>query len=438
MEEIAIRTSHLCKIYRTYDNQIDRLKEALNPLKKKYHKNFYALDDINFEVKKGETVGIIGKNGSGKSTLLKIITGVLTQTKGESSVEGKVSALLELGAGFNLEYTGLENIYLNGTLMGYSKEEVDQKLQAIFDFADIGNFIYQPVKTYSSGMFARLAFSVAINVEPDILIVDEALSVGDVFFQNKCFKKFDELREKGVTILFVSHDLGSIKQMCSRVLWINEGSQIMFGDKEEVCNAYLNFKFSENNKHIIVENIEDKREVYRVEGLAKVNEIKKIPSLNNVDSYNDEKQGRIVSFYVTNSKGEKVNYLEVEKEYNFHIAAEFFQELKDVLFGFILENNKGIPLFAINNFLNSKVLKKTDLGKVYEAVFKLKLPKILKGEYLISPALATGDQKNHETIHWLANYEKVEVINSGYNLSLIEIESDVEIQCYPKENIIFE
>ena len=179
--DYAIAVKNVTKIYRLYDKPIDRLKESLNPMRKEYHKKFYALNQISFEVKKGETVGIIGTNGSGKSTILKIITGVLSPTTGEVEVVGTISALLELGAGFNMDYTGIENIYMNGTMMGFSRKEMDAKLNDILDFADIGDFVYQPVKTYSSGMFVRLAFALAINVEPEILIVDEALSVGDVF-----------------------------------------------------------------------------------------------------------------------------------------------------------------------------------------------------------------------------------------------------------------
>ena len=177
------------KVYRLYDKPIDRLKESVSISHKNYHRDFYALKGLSFQVKKGETVGIIGTNGSGKSTILKIITGVLTPTSGQVDVDGKISALLELGAGFNMDYTGIENVYMNGTMMGYTKKEMDAKLQDILDFAEIGDFVYQPVKTYSSGMFVRLAFALAINVDPEILIVDEALSVGDVFFQSKCYWK---------------------------------------------------------------------------------------------------------------------------------------------------------------------------------------------------------------------------------------------------------
>lgn len=214
---VSIKVSGISKIYKLYGKSIDKVKEAFSLTRKKRYEEFYALNQISFEVYKGETFGIVGTNGSGKSTLLKIITGVVKPNSGTIHIDGKVSALLELGAGFNPEYTGMENIYLNGTTMGYSREEMKRKVPTILDFADIGDFISQPVKNYSSGMFARLAFAVAINVEPDILIVDEALSVGDVFFQNKCFKKFEELRSQGITILFVSHDIGSVKQMCSRV-----------------------------------------------------------------------------------------------------------------------------------------------------------------------------------------------------------------------------
>ena len=210
MSENVISVSHLNKMYKLYDKPMDRLKESLGLSKKKKYKEHYALRDVSFNVKRGETVGIIGTNGSGKSTILKIITGVLNPTDGDITVDGRISALLELGAGFNMEYSGLENVYLNGTMIGFSKEEIDKKLDEILNFADIGDFIHQPVKTYSSGMFVRLAFAVAINIEPEILIVDEALSVGDVFFQAKCYRKFEEFKKMGRTILFVSHDLGKI------------------------------------------------------------------------------------------------------------------------------------------------------------------------------------------------------------------------------------
>ena len=237
--ENAITVTDVSKVYKLYDRPIDRLKESLNPFHKEYHKKFYALNNLSFQVKKGETVGIIGTNGSGKSTILKIITGVLSPTTGKVKVDGVISALLELGAGFNSDYTGIENIYMNGTMMGFSRKQMEAKLPDILEFADIGDFVYQPVKTYSSGMFVRLAFALAINVEPEILIVDEILAVGDEEFQHKSKQRMMELMSGGTTVLFVSHSIPQIREMCHRVLWLDHGSVRMLGDAKEVCDQYV-------------------------------------------------------------------------------------------------------------------------------------------------------------------------------------------------------
>ena len=219
----AIEVKNVKKTYALYNNKKDKVKEAFSLTGKKYHKNFDALNGVSFDIEKGQCVGIIGLNGSGKSTMLKILAGVLTQTSGEVTINGKVSALLELGAGFNPEFTGMENIYLNSMIMGFTREETEEKLQEILEFADIGDFIYQPVKLYSSGMFVRLAFAIAITVNPDILIVDEALSVGDVFFQQKCYKRIKELAGKS-TVLIVSHDLNAMTKFCKRIIVMNKGN----------------------------------------------------------------------------------------------------------------------------------------------------------------------------------------------------------------------
>lgn len=240
-DNIAIKVENLNKSYKLYNSPLDRIKEAVHPFRKKYHHDFYALNDVSFEIKKGETVGIIGKNGSGKSTLLKLITGVLTPTSGTVTVNGKVSALLELGAGFNPDLTGLENVYFNGLITGFTREEMDRKLEDILSFADIGEYVYQPVKSYSSGMFVRLAFAVAVAVDPDILIIDEALAVGDVAFQLKCLLKLDDFRLKGVTILFVSHDTNVIKKFCNNAIWINIGKIMLAGKTNQVVDRYTDY-----------------------------------------------------------------------------------------------------------------------------------------------------------------------------------------------------
>lgn len=271
---VDIEAKSLTKMYKLYNNPKDRFKETFSLSKKKYYNEFYALKDINFQIFKGETVGIVGRNGSGKSTLLKILTGVLNPTEGELSVYGKISALLELGAGFNMEFTGIENIYLNGTIMNIPRSEMEKRIDDIIAFADIGDHIYQPVKTYSSGMFVRLAFAVAINVDPDILIVDEALAVGDTRFQLKCMDKFVEFMENGKTVLFVSHDINSIKRFCKRTIWINNGRMIMDGETDEVTDNYLDFLKSElpieeylerkNNPSAVEENQEEEQAVSEI------------------------------------------------------------------------------------------------------------------------------------------------------------------------------
>lgn len=229
-----------------YDTPLDRLKEAFSPTKKKYHTEFFALSDVSFRVGKGEIVGIMGRNGAGKSTLLKIITGVLSPSTGTVTTSGRVSSLLELGAGFNAEYTGMENIYFYGTVMGLSRGEIEDRLEEIISFAEIGDYIYQPVKTYSSGMFARLAFSCAINVEPEILIVDEILSVGDIRFQAKCFKKFKEFKERGVTILYVGHDIGTMRSFCDWCIWLNQGRIVNTGDPTYISAKYVEYMYLDN------------------------------------------------------------------------------------------------------------------------------------------------------------------------------------------------
>ncbi|MCD1259534.1 ABC transporter ATP-binding protein [Paenibacillus athensensis] len=264
--DIAIRIENITKAYKLYDKPSDRLKEVFS-FGRKLHKEFRALEHVDFEVRKGETVGIIGKNGSGKSTLLKIIAGTLTPTSGTIQLEGKVSALLELGGGFNPEYSGLENVYLNGAIMGFTKSQMEERLPAIIEFADIGDFLYQPVKTYSSGMFVRLAFAVSINVDPDILIVDEALSVGDMKFQKKCLEKIDALKRSGKTILFCSHDMHAIGEFCNSVVWIQNGRIAESGEAKKVISSYVAMMtekenmqtafVKDGNKHMVVKQSDE-------------------------------------------------------------------------------------------------------------------------------------------------------------------------------------
>lgn len=358
MNDIAISVQNLTKVYHLYDTPKDRLKEALNPFRKSYHHDFYALKDVSFEIKKGETVGIIGKNGAGKSTLLKIITGVLTPTSGEVEVNGKIASLLELGAGFNPEMTGMENIYLNGTIMGFSKEEMDQKVDAILAFADIGEFIDQPVKMYSSGMFARLAFSVAINVEPDVLIVDEVLSVGDTRFQSKSIKKMEEIRNNGTTILFVSHATEQIKRFCSKAIWLEDSTAKMIGDQTIVVDQYID---SLHLKHIESSESETKATDQSNSSLAK-----------------------ILNFSLSSDSLKTFDPLIVLIEYEI-----FENKVDDLLVGVAIYDNERNYIFGPNTYLDKYDIQ-NEQGR---HTIKYVIPKmtLLAGTYFIDIGLFTDN-----------------------------------------------
>lgn len=430
MSEIAIKVSGLTKNYKLYNKPSDRLKESLSPLKKKYHRDFHAVRDITFEVLKGETVGIIGKNGSGKSTLLKMITGVLTPTSGDLITKGKIFSLLELGAGFNPEYTGIQNVYLSGTIMGYGEKEMETKLKDIVDFADIGDFMNQPVKSYSSGMYARLAFSVAINVNPDILIIDEALSVGDMFFQNKCFKKLEELQQCGITILFVSHDISSIKKLCNRVLWLSNGSQIAYGDKDEVCIKYYNEQFNllKDYNNTLHSDLAYATLNYKSNNID-------IPKLNYKYETGGSGEAEIVSFFIKDENGFQTSVLEADKRYEIFVYGKFLKKFRNVLFGITMETEKGTVVYSTNNYINEKVIQEVTEETIYECIFTLKLPKLQRGKYLVSPAIASGTQDHHRYLALYQNAVEIFIENSGYNLALIEIENEWNINKYSESQI---
>lgn len=433
MTENIIQVENVTKKYNLYANPQDRFKEAVGIGNKKRHSDFYALNNVSFDVKKGETVGIVGTNGSGKSTLLKIITGVLKPTEGTAKVEGKISALLELGAGFNQEYSGLENIYLNGRMMGYTRKEMENRVDDIIEFAEIGEFIHQPVKTYSSGMFARLAFAVAINVEPDILIVDEALSVGDLFFQNKCFRKFEELKEKNVTILFVSHDIASVRQMCSRVLWIEKGVQKIFDQSDKVCDMYMDMKRKGMNE--ILDNSQEV-EIEQIETVVN-NGKKHYPSIQIKGTDLKSDKFDIVSCFFTDSNEKRVSYLNVDQKYKFHAAIHFHEDMRNIILGFVLENNKGLPLYDINNFINQQQGICGKKEKIAEVIYEFDLPRLMKGNYVLSVAVAEGTQEKHEMHTWLHGVGDIEIINHGFNSSYIEVPANITVEQIEVDQVTF-
>lgn len=420
MENIAIEIENLSKVYKLYDKISDRFKESLGLTKKKLYTEHYALHDVSFEIKKGETVGIIGTNGSGKSTILKIITGVLNATEGSVKVNGRISALLELGAGFNQEYTGIQNIYLNGTMMGFTNEEIDKKLDAIVDFADIGDFINQPVKTYSSGMFVRLAFAVAINIDPEILIVDEALSVGDVFFQAKCYKKFEEFKKDGKTILFVSHDLGSISKYCSRVVLLNKGTKLIEGDPKEVIDVY---------KKVLVNQLESdkEKEIEEIENKNSKNKWKESLMINpNIIEYGS-KMAEIIDFAILDEKGMITNSVCKGNEFSIKMKVRFNKKVSDPIFAFTIKDLKGTEITGTNTMIEKINILDIEENEEKEITFMQKND-LQGGEYLLSLGCTGYFAGNFTVYHRLYDVCNISVISEKNSIGYYDMNSKIEIK----------
>lgn len=386
-KEIAIKVENLSKVYKLYNAPVDRLKEAIHPFKKKYHKDFYALNNINFEVVKGDNVGIIGHNGAGKSTLLKIITGVLTPSFGGFTTRGNISALLELGSGFNPEYTGLENIYFQGNIMGFSQEQIENKLDEILEFADIGDFIHQPFKNYSSGMAARLAFAVAINVEPEILIVDEALAVGDMAFQAKCTLRMKQLKEKGVTIFFVSHSLATVKALCNKAIYLSKGKLVAYGNVKEICQLY---EKELNQSFVGVKDVIDK--IDQIDNLPP--SVDTTPNLERVEinpffqknchiyrAGTGEALIQNVQILVNN---EVTNQVEVGQKIRIRIMVNYLQEvLTQGTIGYMIQNMQGANVAGYNIYNSGKLLPSFSVGQILFCEFEF-VNILAPGEYTVS------------------------------------------------------
>ncbi len=405
--EPVISIHGLKKMYKLYNKPSDRLKDAFGLAKDKYSVN-YALKGFDLDIYKGETVGIIGTNGSGKSTLLKIITGVLNPTEGTIDVKGRISALLELGAGFNQEYNGIENIYLNGTMMGFSEKEIDEKLPSILEFADIGDYVYQPVKTYSSGMFVRLAFAVAINIEPEILIVDEALSVGDVFFQSKCYHKFEEFKKNGKTILFVSHDLSSISKYCDRVMVLNKGEKLAEGKPKEMIDVY---------KQVLVgQYAAEKADVL---GDINSDEHHELLEYGSGEAHIDE-------YWITDSNGLRTNAIVKGSEFTIHMKVSFKENVKQPIFAYKFVNAKGVEITGTNTMYEKCFLEEVPAGKTLEITFKQDM-NLQGGDYIMSFG-CTGYQLDTFVVYHRAYYAmSVTVISEKNTVGYYDMNSIVAI-----------
>ena len=432
MSNTAIKVDDITKLYKLYDKPSDRFKEALGLTKQKRYKEHYALHNVSFEVEKGQTVGIIGTNGSGKSTILKIITGVLSATSGKVDVQGRISALLELGAGFNQEYTGLENIYLNGTMMGYTREEVDAKVQTILAFADIGDFINQPVKTYSSGMFVRLAFAVAINIDPEILIVDEALSVGDVFFQAKCYHKFEEFKEAGKTILMVSHDLGSIAKYCDKVVLLNKGHMVDVGEPKRIVDLYKQILVSEaegrseGEEQPTIDDTSSQPQAGDRSDRPSGTLWKDILMQNpNVLDYGD-KEAEIIDFAIIDEKNRITNNIEKNTEFKIRMKVEFHKDINEPIFAFTIKDLQGTDVTGTNTMYEKVDFGTVSAGSVKVIEFTQNMN--LQGRnYLLSFGVVGYKDSDFAVYHRLYDVCNINVISDKDTVGFYDMNSKVEV-----------
>lgn len=432
-QETMISVQDVTKVYRLYNQPIDRLKESLSITHKNYHKDFYALNHINFDVKRGEAVGIIGTNGSGKSTILKIITGVLTPTSGIVKTHGTICALLELGAGFNQDYTGIENIYMNGTMMGFTKEEMDEKLPSILEFADIGDFVYQPVKSYSSGMFVRLAFSLYVSIDPDVLIVDEALSVGDVFFQAKCYHRMDELKRKGTTILMVTHDLGSVMKYCDRVVLLNKGEKISEGAPGEMVDLYkkiLAGQYDQNKDFVDhadfgVSSVgaESADDVSEKEGGRMMDQLTLNPS---VQHYGNGKAS-IYDIGVLDAKGKVTNVLLKGEYFSIREKIRFNEPVESPIFTFTIKDKRGMDLTGTNTMFEHQVIPPVKAGDEYTCTFRQKMS-LQGGEYLLSISCTGFEEGEHTVYDRKYDFVSITVLSNKNTVGVYDMDSEVKLE----------
>lgn len=431
MEVPAIEIKDLVKVYKLYDRARDRVKDALGFGKRQTHKLHYALNGVSLSIGKGETVGIIGTNGSGKSTILKIITGVLNPTSGRVKVDGRISALLELGAGFNMEYNGIENVYLNGTMMGFTDKEIDRKLPEILEFADIGDYVNQPVKTYSSGMFVRLAFAVAINIEPEILIVDEALSVGDVFFQAKCYHKFEEFKKLGKTIVFVSHDLSVISKYCDRVFLLNKGNLLGEGSPREMIDAY---------KRVLVGQYETTGqsgpEGGKIPGETGAETAQSAQTGQDAHFVNPDvqeygtRQAEILEYYITDERGVQAMAILKGSVFTLHMRVRFRDHVPAPIFAFSFKNALGVEITGTNTMIEKAFLESGEPGQVKDITFTQRMT-LQGGEYLLSLGVTGYNGDTFEVYHRLYDVLDVSVVSDKDTVGYFDMESRVEVTDAP-------
>jgi lipopolysaccharide transport system ATP-binding protein len=395
----AVEFQGVSKSYAIYDQPGDRLKELLSFQRVKAHKDFWALHDVTFQVKRGETFCIVGENGSGKSTLLQIVAGILQPTSGTAAVHGRVSALLELGAGFNPEFSGRDNVYLNGAIMGLSKRQIDERFAEIASFAEIGEFLDQPVKTYSSGMVVRLAFAVAINVDPEVLLVDEALAVGDIYFRQRCMRKVHELRARGVTILFVSHAVSDVKALGDRVLWLDRGRVRELGEPDRVIARYLAAMTEKDSAYRHHETAAHAA----LQAAATVLAPEVVESIPNIDHRYGDGRAEILGIAVLDERGAPLPLLHPGAKIVVRISARAKDEVPMPMVGFMLRNQLGIDFSGTNTAVEGCDLAPMHAGDILTVDFHIDLPQLYPASFSFSPAIADGTPAGYTMCDWIDN-----------------------------------
>jgi lipopolysaccharide transport system ATP-binding protein len=432
--EAVIEVNGVGKSYHMYERPSHRLWQALLGKRTSFYKDFWALRDVDFSIQRGQTVGIVGRNGSGKSTLLQMIAGTLTPSEGSIKVRGRVAALLELGSGFNPEFTGRENVYLNATILGLSRSQIEQRMQSILEFADIGEFIDQPVRSYSSGMSVRLAFAVIVHVDADILIIDEALAVGDAFFSQKCMRFLRDFQKKG-TLLFVSHDAAAVTNLCERAVWLENGRMRLSGTSQEVVEAYMTEQHVLDRKDSGEQDVVVTRKVRsRAEDLPDFRrQVLREGGVENrlaVFEFNPDNVGQefgaqgasIFDVQLQNERGERVSILEGGEIVRLQVRVELKQSLGNVIVGFYVKDRLGQRLFGDNSYIACRESPVGgDAGERLSASFVFRMPVMPSGSYMIDAAVASGDQHDHTQQHWIHDALEFRAMDETMRFGLVGI-----------------
>ncbi|WP_322548017.1 ABC transporter ATP-binding protein [Stenotrophomonas geniculata] len=434
LAETVIQVNGVGKSYHMYERPSHRLWQALAGKRKSFYKDFWALRDVSFSVRRGQTVGIVGRNGSGKSTLLQMIAGTLNPTEGSIQVKGRVAALLELGSGFNPEFTGRENVYLNATILGLSRAQIDQRLESILAFADIGEFIDQPVRSYSSGMSVRLAFAVIAHVDADILIIDEALAVGDAFFSQKCMRFLREFQKNG-TLLFVSHDAAAVTNLCENAVWLQNGRMRLSGTSQEVVEAYMTEQHVVGRREVGGETIvvekkqrrstaespDFRREQFRDEGV--VNRIALFEfDPDNVGQEFGAQGARIVDVAIRGDDGSALTLVEGGELVTLQVAVKLEETLGNLIVGFYVKDRLGQRLFGDNSYFACKDAPVGGVaGQTVRATFQFRMPVMPSGSYMIDAAVASGDLHDHTQQHWIHDALEFRALDETMRFGLIGI-----------------